>query len=261
MTDPLRAPERVAFAGDWHMNKPWGVSAIEYAADQGADVLLHVGDFGYTFLPYFLMQVSSAAERAGMPLLFVDGNHEDFPKLHRWPVGPNGLRQIAPMVWHIPRGFRWEWDGLRFLGLGGAHSVDGIWRRRSGDLWCVEERITPEQADEVAAAGGTDVLITHDCPAGVDIPGLGDDEFHFPPIEILRAVEHRELLRRVVDEVKPAQIWHGHYHRRYAVTADLGWGQVAVSGLDCDGTALGENVQVVELGRVAATVALARAGL
>lgn len=260
-TDPLTTPEKIAFAGDWHANMSWARTAIEYAADQGAEVLVHTGDFGYTFNPRFVTSVSVTAAMWNLPVLFVDGNHENFPWLLRQRVGENGLRQLAPMLWHIPRGFRWTWGGVRFLGLGGAHSVDGIWRRKSGDLWFKEECITTAQAYEVSAAGETDVLISHDCPAGVDIPGLDDDAHLFPQIEIMLANEHQQLLRGVVDAVRPALIWHGHYHRRYTAGPDLGWGRIAVNGLHCDGSSMEENVDVVELDMIDAMVTASRARL
>jgi len=49
----------------------------------------------------------------------------------------------------------------------------------------------------------------------------------------------------VVNAVRPGQIWHGHYHRRYDARADLGYGSVQVHGLHCDGWYLEENVVVV----------------
>ncbi len=42
--DPLAEPSRIAFAGDWHENASWAASAIAYAKDHGADVIVHLGD-------------------------------------------------------------------------------------------------------------------------------------------------------------------------------------------------------------------------
>lgn len=247
--DPMATPERIALAGDWHMNGDYAERAIASAKDQGADVILHLGDFGYTFSRGFLRQVSTELAHAGIPLLFVDGNHEDFGRLYRWPVGPSGLRKITGGVWHLPRGFRWEWSGVRFLSLGGAHSVDRPFRV-PGVSWWKEEVITDEQAGPVMAAGRADVLIAHDCPGGVNIPGLQPDLF--PPLEILRAEEHRGLLRRVVDVVRPRRIWHGHYHQSYSQIVDFGYGPTTVVGLDCDGGAIKNNVQVVDVASLSA---------
>ena len=137
-TSPLTTPTRIAFAGDWHENAVYAQRAIRYARKQNADVLVHLGDFGYSFSDHFVNTVTRDLGRAGMPLLFVDGNHEDHPKLNQYPVEANGLRKVTDRVWHLPRGFRWQWDGVRFLALGGAHSVDRPYRT-AGVSWWSEE--------------------------------------------------------------------------------------------------------------------------
>ncbi|MFC9994109.1 hypothetical protein [Nocardia sp. NPDC127526] len=46
-------PTRLVFAGDWHAN-PWhSVRAVEWAAEQQVQAILHVGDDGYDFNPGF----------------------------------------------------------------------------------------------------------------------------------------------------------------------------------------------------------------
>lgn len=249
-SDPLAEPARIAFAGDWHANAWWAERAIADARTRYADVVVHLGDFGYLFTDQFLGRVSAALAEAELDLLFVDGNHENHPKLLRYPIGANGLRRVAQRVWHLPRGFRWQWAGVRFLALGGAHSVDRP-HRVPGVSWWKEETITPEQARHAIDGGAADVLVSHDCPAGVPIPGL-DDGTLFPWAEIMRSDEHRGVLRDVAQAVRPRLIWHGHYHRRYDATADFGYGPVRVCGLDCDGTRMEENVQVVALADIAA---------
>lgn len=242
--NPLAEPGRIAVAGDWHGNLSWSVAAVEHAAEAGADVIVHLGDFGYEFRATFITGLDRALRSAGLPLLFVDGNHECFPVLDRYPIRPSGLRQVSDTIWHLPRGFRWTWAGLRFLACGGAHSVDRPWRV-PGASWWAGEWITDADVQRCAAGGPADVLISHDCPTGVDIPGLRPDLF--PPLEILRADEHRAVLRRVVDATRPGMIWHGHYHQRYTWTGDLGYGPVTVRGLDCDATTMAANVRVVDV--------------
>lgn len=272
MIDPLATPARVAYCGDWHMNAAWASRAIGYAAAHGADVAIHLGDYGYTFDTGFMAAVDEALDAAGIGLLFVDGNHEDFTTLLAYPLGADGLRQLTDRVWHLPRGFRWQWAGRTYLALGGAHSVDRPWRR-PGISWWREETISTQDAVRAARGGPADVLVSHDCPHGVPIPGLGPPDaepargvagpsaltdsdaepgaggtaMFWPREEIAHAKAHRRVLRAVVDEVRPDEIWHGHYHRRYTATADLGYGPVRVTGLDRDETALELNVLVVDV--------------
>jgi hypothetical protein len=251
--DPLATPGRVAFAGDWHANTRWGIAAIQYAAEQGAEVIVHLGDFGYDYRAAFLDGLDRALARTGLVLLFVDGNHEDFPLLTRYPVRSNGLRQVTDRVWHLPRGFRWEWGGVRWLALGGAHSVDRPWRE-AGISWWREETVTDADIERSTAGGPADVMVSHDCPSGVDIPGLAESSTLWPPEEIVAANVHRARMRLVVDAVRPRTIWHGHFHRRYSTAADLGYGPVAVHGLDCDGSTLDTNMAVVALDEIATAI-------
>jgi hypothetical protein len=194
-----------------------------------------------------------------MDLLFIDGNHDDHRFLAKLPTWKNGLKQVAARIWYVPRGTRWEWDGIRFLGLGGAHSVDRTRRRRDGDAWWPEERITPEQAANVIAAGTADVMVTHDCPFGVNIPNLEDGAWQWPQYELAAGDEHRRLLRTVVDEVRPASLWHGHYHRFYSQRVDFGW-PMQVVGLDMDASTMTGNVFTVDLDQLRPAAVNARAG-
>ncbi len=255
--DPLAEPHRIAVAGDWHGNSVWGYDACRLAVLSGASAIVHLGDFGYYFRPQYLKNLDYALGDDAVPLLFVDGNHEDHRWLAQQPVDERGLRRLSDWVWHMPRGFRWTWAGLRFVALGGAHSVDGIWRRERNQLWQREERITIADVTRTVAGGRADVLVSHDCPAGVPIPGVDIDREQPPPwpqIELLRAAEHRGILRGVVEAVQPRRIWHGHYHVAYARVVDLGYGPVQVTGLDCDGTSMAANVQIVNLAELAAQV-------
>lgn len=249
-SDPLATPLRIAFAGDWHMNTPWAVHAIKYALRHYVDAIIHVGDFGYSFDDSYLAAIDDELENpywegTDVPLLFVDGNHENFNKLYQYPVLPNGVRKISRSVYHLPRGFRWKWYDTQYLALGGAHSVDRRWRTPHLSWW-PEETISQREAREVIAAGTTDVLITHDCPTGVPAldQRLAPNEFGFPLDEINRAEAHRKLLRLVVEETQPKVIWHGHYHWRYQDTGRFDYGTATVNGLDCDGKSMEDNMVI-----------------
>jgi predicted phosphodiesterase len=247
--------ERVAFIGDWHMNAGWAGRAIRYAADHKAQHLVHAGDFGYTFDARFLDVVTSALRAAGLRLWFVDGNHEDHPKLQRWAVDPEtGRRPLTDRIEHLPRGYRWDWSGVRFLAMGGAYSVDRS-SRIEGRSWWPQETITRRQINQASAQGPTDVLVAHDCPSGVQIPGIDDRKASWiPPADLARAYENRSELDRLCAATTPRVIVHGHYHTRYMVKTDLGYGDVVVQGLDCDGVDLDANVAMVELADLTALI-------
>jgi hypothetical protein len=137
---------------------------------------------------------------------------------------------------------------MEFLGCGGAHSVDRPFRT-PGLSWWPEEAITLEDVRRCINGGRADVLVAHDCPLGVVIPGIDDrtEPPPFPPLEIQHANEHRRLVRLITDVVQPGLIVHGHYHVAYE-TGEHDWPYPArIVGLDCDGTDLERNVRVFDL--------------
>ena len=218
MTMPFPTPSRVALLGDVHGSIPWTLRILTVVRERGADVVLQLGDYGFwTDGPStrkFLRRVEQRLTDLDLPLFWLDGNHEDHRRLNALPVDDvTGLRPISAHVHHLPRGYRWRWDGLTWLALGGATSLDRQWRVEGKSYW-PEEAITEEQAETTITAGPADVMLCHDAPAGATVPGLGRPS-DWPPDDVDRANAHRALIRRVVDAVRPSQLWHGHMHVRY----------------------------------------------
>lgn len=231
---------KIAFMGDTHGNLPYTHKALRYAARNDADLVVSVGDFGY-WDDNYAKNVGEEAGRLELQVFFVDGNHENHEVLNSLPVREDGFRVLHDNVAHIPRGTVWTWDGVRFLGLGGAHSVDRL-RRREGFDWFAEETITYGQAFEASQFRDIDVMVTHDAPDRVEIPGIAGNPYGFPPVEIALSEKHREMLGYVVDSVKPKMLVHGHYHVNYTDMRD----ETIIYGLDCDRKPLGDNVMIVD---------------
>lgn len=226
VTFPFAEPERVLLAGDWHGSSHEAELRIAYAADAGCPVLIQLGDFGVwpgDSGRRYLDLVSAVSVGCDVVTLVVDGNHEDFDQLLSLPVDPaTGLRPLAPSVWHLPRGSRWSWAGARFTALGGGTSLDRS-VRTPHETWWPQEAITPEQAQAVMAEAECDVLLTHDCPEGVPIPGTDREsslEF-WPEQELRTAWAHRELLAEVAAVLRPTHLWHGHFHMPYRCDVEL----------------------------------------
>lgn len=241
--------QRIAFAGDWHANTRWACTMIEHAKEQEADCIVHLGDYGWRFMRAYVNDIQRALHRTGLPLYFVDGNHEDFDRLYSYPVGSDGTRRISPQVFHLPRGHRFEWDGLRFLACGGAVSVDRH-LRKEGEGWWPQEEITAADIARCETGGRADVLLSHDCPTGVKIPHLSKTGSHWPPDAIRLANVHRDKLLAIAAATEPKLIFHGHYHRAYRTEVNLGWGRMRVQGLDCDGMDRHDNMVVYDIGQL-----------
>lgn len=230
-------PRKVCFAGDWHGDLNWAADQVNSAAAQQVDLILHVGDFGYWHGhegTAYIAGLDKVCRRTGVPILWIDGNHEAFDQLQTEPC-VDGLTKITEHIWHIPRGTRWEWGDLRFGGLGGATSVDAGFRA-DGSSWWPQEALTIQDVAAWLDGGPVDVAITHDAPAGFAIPGNthADGVSLWGHDAILAAEMHRETLAEALEPTSPTLVVHGHYHVRHTSTWRCGSGSTRVVGLDCD---------------------------
>ncbi|WP_432832878.1 metallophosphoesterase [Dactylosporangium sp. CA-092794] len=251
---PLRDPTLVTIAGDWHGEADFASALIERApaGPTGTRIVVQLGDFSVwpgRAGAAFLDAVADSLLRADASLLFIDGNHEDHPQLLGYPIRADGLRVVRPRLYHLPRGFRWTWHGQRWLALGGAHSIDRPKRTPMVDWWS-EEQITDGQAHLAASGGTTDYMVTHDCPAGISMPGICDAEPGQPKElydELVIEARHRQRLLDVVRRVRPRRLLHGHYHIRYDAVIDFDDGTAcAVTGLAKTAT-MADNAVVLNL--------------
>lgn len=242
----------ISVCGDWHKDLQWALTAIHYARRKhDVDTILHVGDFAYDMKGDFLWELNKKLNSLDMKLYWIEGNHDNHEILNRLPVDENGFNVIGdsffnPRIFHIPRGHRWEWSGVSFLGLGGAHSVDRP-NRVKGLSWWEGEEISYKQASDAIDGGHADILLTHDSPDGADIPGLSETSHYFHPDQIALSDAHRKQLRTIVDAVQPSVLFAGHYHSRY--TSQVG--PTRVEGLHCNGSSMAENMYVTRIDRIA----------
>jgi len=263
VTWPFADPGTVVVAGDWHGNHRAAKSAVSLAAAIDAPLVLQLGDFGMWPGPegaQYLREVEDAAMQAQVHVAWIDGNHEDFPQLYQYPVRDTGLRQISQWLHHIPRGASWAWQGVKFRALGGATSVDKA-HRIPGVSWWPQEHVTDADLEATTTRGVCDVLLTHDCPAGVDIPGIKHRDYvaaamsGWPIGALEHAWDHRDRLAEVIPALKPTHVWHGHFHVRYSAATSLhDQGLTRVEGLGDDGQGPSGNLMVATLDSGVVTV-------
>jgi predicted phosphodiesterase len=222
---------RLLAVGDTHGNASWVEQLCALTAQHQCEIILQVGDFG--FAPTtdsgakFLDRVDAACAANGIELWWIEGNHENhaaIEQLHRSCHGPAQARQH---IWHLPRGLRLTLAGRRFGFLGGAFSLDWHWRR-AGDTWWPDHELPTANHVELLGAEPLDVLVTHDAPAGIDLPSY----YSPPPADAKRTNEIRQLLRYALDATQPSYVLHGHWHHRH--TTQLG--DTIIEGLDRDGS-------------------------
>lgn len=212
------ATRKVLMVGDTHANyRFWKQHVIPIAMTAGAHVIVQLGDFGYwprigegrSYLKY----LSALLVKRNLQVVFIDGNHEDHLELARLAPRSDGFVEVAESILWAPRGHRWEWDGIRFLALGGAFSVDRRYRKRDSAQygWFEEELITDAQVERAIEGGPCDVLLAHDAPSSTvgfllkRINALSGDQY--PDSD-----KNAERVQRVADATNPKQLWHGHWH-------------------------------------------------
>ena len=235
--NPFDSPgEQVIVAGDWHDHPSWGSTVVKFAAEHDIRLILQVGDFGFGASfdsQKRLERLNADCEDFDVNIAVVDGNHEDFDWLERYPITRFGLRAVRPRIWHIPRGHRWTWDNTVWVGVGGAVSVDRA-MLTEGKNWWPQEALTEQQAAQVIQAGPADIMLTHDRPSSVAVafgetPGSWHDRVRlngWAKKDLIASDEHSARLQTVVDAVQPKRLFHGHMHQQYVRTVEhTSWGR------------------------------------
>lgn len=103
----------------------------KFSADKNENTVIILGDFGLIWKrneeskeeKYWLDWLESKP----FTTVFVDGNHECFPRLHSYPAAEwNGgkVHVIRPHVLHLMRGEVFTIEGNKFFAFGGASSHD-----------------------------------------------------------------------------------------------------------------------------------------
>lgn len=201
---------KVMFAGDIHGDLTHLKWVFQHAVENDVDHIISAGDFGYW--PHigwgadFLEKANKFAEATGIPLYWVDGNHENHDLLDALREKHGDDKPIptnTEWVKWIPRGCRFDLNGHTFMGYGGAYSVD--WEdRQLGRSWWKQELINPYHLDSLSDEP-VDVLITHEAPLGKEISYKDDI-----PISVFQ----RELVLDLQNKVLPRVHICGHHHVR-----------------------------------------------
>lgn len=235
---------KIGLLGDTHANYAWLMYALNKFNREGVTTILQLGDFGIWPGEQnvgLMNRVNILLRNYHQKLYVVPGNHEDYDQINALPVQDDGWQRFRERILLAPRGHRWEWDGVSFVALGGAPSVDRAYRlKTAAKSWWPEEAITDEDVQKVIDGGYADVMVCHDAPRGVQEieRRIAGNPNGFTPEDLEYAAEGRALLTRAFKEVAPSLLLHGHYH--FLVTEHLNvqrgeqWHQCQVLGLAKD---------------------------
>lgn len=207
-------PSRLLLLGDAHGDARFVSIACDEARRHGCPVIVQLGDFGFwshTREGQAYLEVCSELVGDDLRLLFVDGNHENHALLRQLyqAAGEPEALEVAPGVWHLARGTRWQWAGRTYAAFGGAGSVDRTWRS-PGYSWWETEVLTEEDLARLGD-GPVDVLFAHDAPSVAAFKG----GFPLSDYDKRRLAASRAVLDAAIEQTRPTLVAHGHWHRRH----------------------------------------------
>ena len=225
----LSTAERIGILGDAHGDLDHVLRVSSAMSARDIRTLLVLGDFGFIWpgsnWDNVVSKLSKRLLARNQSLFFVDGNHENFRRLYRFPIGPDGLRWIRPNIAHVPRGYRTRLaSGRTMAALGGATSID-VEYRRDGISWWPQESITEAELDAVGEEPA-ELLVGHDAP--LNLPALDRwlahtaDEWSSSGRDY--AIAGRRMFHRGFLQVRPALYVGGHYHHHTDETIVYGTG-------------------------------------
>lgn len=153
-------------------------------------------------------------------ILFVDGNHENFPAIYSYPEEEwNGgrIHRIRKNIIHLCRGQVFEINGIKLFAFGGGYSLDKE-SRVEGRTWWPEKMPTLEEYDEGKVNlekhnWEVDCIITHTLNfKSIQVMGAMDKYSEIKPI----CSEEAPLnfyLEDIRELVKYKEWFFGHFHK------------------------------------------------
>jgi Icc-related predicted phosphoesterase len=241
---------KILMVGDTHGNTRSLMHSIAFAGDQKIQHVLVLGDFGlWTHFAdgiAFLDDINEYAQANNLTVYAIGGNHENWDHwnwfVDNMPKGGKGWAMVRRRIALAPRIHTWKWDNTKFLGIGGAVSIDKDYRlmaekQRGGPktLFWPNEQFTDEDVEsvlkiDVVNGFKPDVLVSHDCSTYTPFrERLKPD---------LDSQIHRQRIDRVLKHTRPDFHFHGHMHTKYdwINTNVYEWEHgTQTYGLECDG--------------------------
>ena len=187
-----------------------------------SDVILVSGDAGFIWKnkqdEYESRILGKLNKRFAFSVAFIDGNHENFPRLNALPeIEKYGsiVGQISKNVCHLKRGYIYTINDLKFFCLGGGNSMDKE-RREKGVSWWGEELVNLREkrlAENNLAAHNwqVDYVLTHVAPRNIVQEFFPD--FVENPSPRSQFYDPVELyLQKLFPKIRFKQWFCGHYH-------------------------------------------------
>lgn len=188
------------------------------------DYVIILGDFGMIFSAdtqygYFFERLRLQEyfeEKYPWTTLFLDGNHENFVHLKKFPKKKWHGGQVNVLTDHcmwLRRGQIYTIEDKTFLTIGGAYSIDKAWRTPLVSWW-KDEAITRRDINaakaNLSSCGNTvDYVLTHCAPTPIHKIIAKQEKFTHADKE---ETKNEALLQEINEIVTCRQWFFGHYH-------------------------------------------------
>lgn len=201
---------RVAVIGDVHGNVGW-LRTLAKALPPDITTVLQLGDWWMDLVAADDVFAETNVER----ILVTLGNHEPWDQVTPVLDAHVGAAvRVSDVTWLLPRPSRLSIGGRTVLSLGGAASVDRLWRLNGA--WWQDESLTDEHVAAAIAGGPADVMLTHESPARTPVRAVREvlrtNPMGFPDETLAESAASRARVAEVWDAVRPALLLHGHMH-------------------------------------------------
>lgn len=189
------------------------------------DLLIILGDIGFN---YYLdkrdANIKQQVAELPITLLCIHGNHEERPeniKTYQQLEFCGDTAYYEPKYSNIifaKDGSIYNLNGSKCLVLGGAYSVDKLYRLARGRQWFASEQITDIRKAEIEQVLAehdwcVDYVFTHTCP------------YKVRPVHLfLRSIDQTKVdstmevwLQKIADKLKFKHWYFGHYHGNWNI--------------------------------------------
>lgn len=209
---------KLALIGDVHGDLARLAACVQAAAAAGAGSAIQLGDLGFR---EDLLGAGRPWPRFPIPVLAVDGNHEDHDFLAWAHASGLAAHWARHGLVHQPRGSLLRLGGSTVLFAGGALHAD----RPQED----GNPIAAADIDAALAASAVrppDLIASHSCPAGIGIGMRGSPALAMLAAQHIRGAGYDSGPADDCGEAALTRLWHGlprrparwafgHFHQRH----------------------------------------------
>lgn len=208
----------IYFTGDIHGVPKRVIDFADKMHLTSKDVLVILGDVGANYFKDYRDEImKTKLNDIGVTILCIHGNHEIRPAnissytLTTWNSGKVWCENKYPNLLFAKDGEIYSLDGLRYLVIGGAYSVDKYYRLAMNRGWWADEQPSDEIKDYVEqqiTKNKIDIVLSHTCPFKFE-----PTEAFLPGIDQSSVDTSTEMWLDEIEEKIVYKAWLcGHWH-------------------------------------------------